>query len=72
MDDFAEWQELPKGLAFLRLNSNQWPLAKMELAQPAEFWQGWASDLHPLRKTTLYLDPVRCQCFSFVMFSFDL
>eukprot|EP00434_Breviolum_minutum_P010269 symbB.v1.2.009063.t1/scaffold555.1/size222420/8 len=36
----AQEEELPKGLAFLRLKSNQWPLAKMELAQPAEFWQG--------------------------------
>lgn len=56
-------QELPKGLAFLRLKSNQWPLAKMELAQPAEFWQGWRGIYR--RKTALYLDPVRCQCFSF-------
>lgn len=36
----TKWQELPQGLAFLHLNSNQWPLAKLELAQPPEFWQG--------------------------------
>ncbi|CAL1128204.1 unnamed protein product [Cladocopium goreaui] len=33
-------EELPQGLAFLHLSSNQWPLAKLELAQPPEFWQG--------------------------------
>ena len=47
-------QELPKGLAFLRLKSNQWPLAKMELAQPAEFWQGWRG-IHPVRCHALFL-----------------